>query len=93
MLIFFFFSLFPFPSPERTTSPGTIPSKISKSPEPRRTTMGNDVSLVDVLVHFTTESPVCQLLCNVSIAVLTGPFQQHSVSHRAHQLHDLHSFG
>ncbi|XP_044797086.2 target of Nesh-SH3 isoform X38 [Bubalus bubalis] len=25
--------------PERTTSPGTIPSKISKSPEPRRTTM------------------------------------------------------
>ena len=91
MLIFFFF--FPFPSPERTTSPGTIPSKISKSPEPRRTTMGNDVSLVDVLVHFTTESPVCQLLCNVSIAVLTGPFQQHSVSHRAHQLHDLHSFG
>ena len=84
MLIFF-----SFPSPERTTSPGTITSKISKSPEPRRTTMGNDMSLVDVLVHFTTGGPVCQLLCTV----LTGSFQQYSISHRVHQLHDFHNFG
>ena len=72
---------------------GTITPKISKSPEPRRTTMGNDVSLVDVLVHFTTESPVCQLLWNVSITVRTGSFQQYSVSHRVPQLHGFHSFG
>lgn len=50
--LFFFFS---FPSPERTTSPGTITPKIPKSPEPTRTTLGNDMSLVDVLVHLTVK--------------------------------------
>ncbi|KAJ8793315.1 hypothetical protein J1605_000310 [Eschrichtius robustus] len=49
-------------TPERTTSLGTITSKISKSPEPTRTTLGNNMSLVNMLLHFTTESPVCQLL-------------------------------
>lgn len=66
-----------FPSPERTKSPGTTTSKLSMSPEPTWTTLGNDMSLVGVLLLVTMGNPGPQLSCHVSVSILMGSLQQY----------------
>lgn len=56
------------------------------SPEPTWTTLGNDMSLVGVLLLVTMGNPEPQLSCHVSVSILMGSLQQYRVSHVARRL-------